>query len=196
MDCDDTTAQISPGETEVTCDGLDNDCDALTEDDPDGDNDGAGVCSDCDDDDAERSPDFDEECGDEIDNDCNGEVDEECAVDYTGVWTTGSAVSFSCAGGAVNINTSTIAVEDYHPAIRVSMGTSQPGTMNGNFTSDTEFFAGRNIAGACTEDYRIEGEFIDENTFSGTLSLTFTDIYGLGLCYDCSSTLMAFSATR
>jgi len=196
VDCDDTTAQISPGNPEVTCDGIDNDCNELTEDDPDADGDGAGECTDCDDNDADRSPDFDEECGDEIDNDCNGEIDEECATDYTGVWTTGSPVYFSCAGGAVSINTSTIAIEDYYPAIRVSMGTSQPGTMNGNFTSETEFFAGRNIAGTCTEDYQIEGEFTDENTFVGTLSLTFTDTLGWGLCYDCVSTVMGLSATR
>lgn len=36
LDCDDESAQAYPGNTESQCDGLDNDCDPLTEDNPDG----------------------------------------------------------------------------------------------------------------------------------------------------------------
>jgi len=196
VDCDDTTAQISPGNTEVPCDGIDNDCSEATLDSPDADGDGVGECEDCDDNDDTRSPDFDEECGDEIDNDCDTEVDEDCQVDYTGVWTMDSTVYLNCATGAVNINTSTLTVEDYYPAIRVRMGTSQPGEMNGNFTSETEFFVGNTIAGACTEDYQLTGEFTGENDLEGTLLITFTDSLGWGACFDCTSYTFNITASR
>jgi len=102
-DCDDTDAEVNPGATEV-CNGLDDDCDLLTDtDDPtisdattvyyDGDGDGFGdaaatqdVCEDvegwvteaedCDDTDAEIHPDATEVCDGE-DNDCDSLVDDE-----------------------------------------------------------------------------------------------------------------------
>ncbi len=196
VDCDDTTGQLSPGNTEITCDGIDNDCSEATLDSPDNDGDGVGECEDCDDDDDTRSPEYEEECGDEIDNDCNGEVDEDCQVDYTDVWTLDRTISYSCATGAVNINTSSMTVEDYYPAIRVRMGTSQPGEMNGNFTADTEWFAGNTIAGACTEDYQIVGEFTSDTSLSATLTITFTDSLGWGTCFECTNQTFSFTATR
>ncbi len=195
-DCDDTTGQRSPGLTEVACDGIDNDCNDATLDDPDGDADGVGVCTDCDDADRDRSPEEDEICDDGIDNNCSGEVDEDCQADYSGIWTLDSAVRLSCAGGAVNINTASLVIEDYYPAIRATMGTAQPGTMNGNFTSETVFFAGRTIAGTCTEDYLLDGAFTSETELTATLTVTFTDTYGWGLCFDCTSTSFTFTATR
>jgi len=102
-DCDDTDAAINPAATEV-CNGLDDDCDLLTDDDDpdvadqqtwyrDGDEDGYGdeslvaeACEapesyvgqgeDCDDADPDVNPDATEIC-DELDNDCDGLVDDE-----------------------------------------------------------------------------------------------------------------------
>jgi len=48
-DCEDSDSSISPLHPELPCDGLDNDCDAGTPDDPDNDGDGASVCDDCND---------------------------------------------------------------------------------------------------------------------------------------------------
>jgi hypothetical protein len=100
-DCDDTDATIFPGATEL-CNGLDDDCDGVTDEDDaldattwymDVDTDGYGDVSvmlvscgqpagyvedgtDCDDLDRSVHPNATEFC-DEIDNDCDGSVDEE-----------------------------------------------------------------------------------------------------------------------
>ncbi len=99
-DCDDASAAVSPGAPEV-CNGIDDDCDGLSDEAgavdgtmyyPDADGDGFGdalggalACSqpdgtvtdgtDCDDATAARSPLAEEVC-DELDNDCDDEVDE------------------------------------------------------------------------------------------------------------------------
>jgi len=93
-DCDDTKSSVFPGATEI-CDGLDNDCDGVTDPnkislyvDADGDGWGAGdlveVCDstgyvningDCNDASAAISPDATETC-DGIDNDCDGLTDD------------------------------------------------------------------------------------------------------------------------
>ncbi len=74
-DCNDTDAQTYPGAVE-RCDGLDNDCDGLTDEQADGDQDGyvASDCggADCDDEDASVSPGAEEICNDGVDNDCDG----------------------------------------------------------------------------------------------------------------------------
>ena len=107
LDCDDSNADVNPGETEgppgdATCsDGLDNDCNGETDaDDPncqagtcvDDDQDGYGdpasaACEfselDCDDSNADvnpgetEGPPGDATCSDSLDNDCNGQTDAE-----------------------------------------------------------------------------------------------------------------------
>ena len=106
-DCDDGDSGVHPGADEA-CDGIDNDCDGDTDEDPsgeavwyqDGDGDGYGDAStaatscstpgsgwvidgsDCDDSDAAINPDADEYCDGE-DDDCDGTVDEDDAVDVS-----------------------------------------------------------------------------------------------------------------
>ena len=110
-DCDDTAAAAYPGAAEV-CDGLDNDCNALVDDeDPnadlttvpvayrDADGDGVGddnvtvaacevpdgyvlVGGDCDDTEPLASPALDEVCDDGIDNDCDGTAND-CGLPST-----------------------------------------------------------------------------------------------------------------
>jgi len=77
-DCDDTDMDVNPGETEVTCDGKDNDCDPKTLDNPpDGDSDGITICEgDCDDTNHLISPTAPEILGNLTDDDCDGHDDE------------------------------------------------------------------------------------------------------------------------
>jgi hypothetical protein len=74
-DCDDGQADVNPGQVEVTCDGVDNDCDVSTEDGPDNDGDGSPECIDCDDTDPANFPGNPEVC-DGGDNDCSGVPDD------------------------------------------------------------------------------------------------------------------------
>jgi len=84
-DCDDADPAVSPGAAEVTCDSVDNDCDAATLDQPDADGDGVGLCAgDCDDTEPAVYPLATELCDDGLDNDCDGAVDaadSDCAGD-------------------------------------------------------------------------------------------------------------------
>ncbi len=75
-DCDDTDPGIHPGQAEATCDGVDNDCDPATEDEPDDDGDGYSVCLDCDDLNPAIHPGAIEDCAGGVDDDCDGGVDD------------------------------------------------------------------------------------------------------------------------
>ena len=82
-DCDDANIQVYPGQLEVWCDGLDNDC--VDGDDNDHDNDGSTCDDDCDDYDATIYPHAEDFCGDGIDSDCDGALECDCdGDDYDG----------------------------------------------------------------------------------------------------------------
>ena len=103
-DCDDGDPLVNPGVAEFCGDGIDNDCDGLTDEhcrtwylDSDGDNFGdpgvstvaqfppAGYVADntdCEDGDAAVNPAAPEICGDGIDNNCDGNTDEGCVTWY------------------------------------------------------------------------------------------------------------------
>ncbi len=77
-DCDDSSDAINPGATESTCNGVDDDCNASTEDAPDADGDGFDICgtdADCNDTPNEGeaiNPAAEEETCNGIDDDCDG----------------------------------------------------------------------------------------------------------------------------
>ena len=83
-DCDDGDPDVNPDAEEI-CNGIDDDCDELTDELADGDGDGYAVCDgDCDDADVDVNPDAEEVC-DGIDNDCDPATDEEGDGDGDGV---------------------------------------------------------------------------------------------------------------
>jgi len=73
-DCNDADPAVNPAATEI-CDNVDNDCDSLTDEGFDQDDDGFTVCqlpaADCDDGDPTVNPGAAEVCNDGRDNDCN-----------------------------------------------------------------------------------------------------------------------------
>ena len=76
-DCDDFSAETFPGAAELCNEGIDDDCDPVTDETIDGDGDGLSICADdCDDDDDTVFPGADEIC-DGIDNDCDPETIED-----------------------------------------------------------------------------------------------------------------------
>lgn len=77
-DCDDGNASVSPDQSEVAYNGLDDDCNPATPDD-DLDNDGYGIADDCDDQVATTNPAAEDVCGDGVDNNCDADIDENCA---------------------------------------------------------------------------------------------------------------------
>lgn len=89
VDCDDANGGVFPGRTEI-CNGIDEDCDTLIDEDFDGDGDGFSTCSsdpllrDCNDMSPTVYPGAPELCGatgmgNGIDENCNGFIDETCA---------------------------------------------------------------------------------------------------------------------
>jgi len=83
-DCDDNNPAINPGAMETTCNGINDDCNSETVDEPDNDSDGYSDCSgDCDDDDGSVYPGAKEVC-DGIDNNCDGAIDEGFDADGDG----------------------------------------------------------------------------------------------------------------
>ncbi|MBU7001912.1 MAG: CHAT domain-containing protein [Theionarchaea archaeon] len=87
-DCNDNDASIYPGAIEL-CDGKDNDCNGVVDDDFDRDGDGCTTCGgDCNDNDASIYPGAIELC-DGKDNDCDGAVDEDFDKDGDGYTTCG-----------------------------------------------------------------------------------------------------------
>ncbi len=75
-DCDDEDPTRHPAAVEL-CDGADQDCTGVADDDPtDADGDESTLCFDCDDDAAAVHPGAYDVCDEHADNDCDGEVDD------------------------------------------------------------------------------------------------------------------------
>ncbi len=194
LDCDDLDPQVNPGSVEVECNDIDDDCDVLTLDAADEDQDGVLACDDCDDLNGTVWIATDEECDDGVDNDCDGEIDEECAIDYSGTWFLDQSISMACAWGSVEISFATVEVTQAGNNLLIeAQGTKgQPGQTSGSL-SDVSFSTTRSVPGACQEDYSFDGVFDDENTFSGTFEAAFT---GGANCLDCSTRAWNIEGTR
>ncbi len=101
-DCDDTDSHVNPGMTEITCNGIDEDCNMATEDNPDDDYDGIGFCTDCDDNDDQNYLGNTEDCTDGQDNDCDGDTDGDDSDCLASVEETVNSTGQYYFGGLVN----------------------------------------------------------------------------------------------
>ena len=146
-DCDDVDASISPAEPDVSCDGIDNDCNEATPDDPDNDGDGTGVCSDCDDNDPNRAPNLEEICGDGHDSNCDGLDCSDWSDDFESgsldaVWSTSGNQLWSV--GATNVHEGSFAAmsgninHNQTSSLEVTLTFSSTGTISFWHTESTE----------------------------------------------------------
>ena len=189
-DCVDSDPDIHPEMDELVCDGLDNDCDPETSDGDDVDGDGSTTCFDCDDEDPLRFPGNEEICGDGIDQDCSDE-DLDCEeLDWGGSWST-NAVAYSCGGGNVVVDFSSVTIADSSPTLQfVFIGGLHPGAMSGTVDASGNFSASFNQSGVCSKSFTLNGSFLGQNSFSAVLSGTFPG------CTGCSAQTWTISGSR
>lgn len=201
LDCNDADASLNPGILEEQCNGIDDDCDEETPDGDDLDGDGFTHCDDCNDNEPTAFPANPEICGDSIDNNCDGEIDDGCVYDYNGTLTLDDDIQYSCLSNAVNMNFNQLLVMHQHPGIQaIAIGSSQPGTMTGSFTTNVDFTVARTIPGTCDETYRIMGTFsvpeaLDTGDTSEPAPVTFDGFFQADFsgwsCGGCSQQLWA-----
>ncbi len=80
-ECDDTDPLINPIATEITCNGIDENCNGVADDTPDIDGDTYSVCDECDDTDPLIHPGATEITCNSIDENCNGAADDNPDID-------------------------------------------------------------------------------------------------------------------
>ena len=206
-DCDDGDADVYPGAPEH-CNGADDDCDALVDEEPtveggewwpDADGDGYGdpggatasTCispagytdntDDCDDRDREVSPAAPEVCSNDIDDNCDGDIDEGCPVEHCGT----ISVDETWDGSVAHLVTCDVIVGgSAHPILTIEDGASVV------FNSGTGLYVGTRAYGSVV-------------AIGATLGVDFTsaaaapgpgDWYGLEIgYYDEGSVLSSFT---
>jgi len=196
LDCNDDNPNIRPDVAETLCNGVDDDCNEITEDNFDNDGDGSNNCEDCDDTDERMWPGNTEICWDSVDNDCDAIIDNECGANYNGTFEISPAPLYSCALGVMNIDFDQLAVVYNPPEVTMyNVGGIQPGTMSGTIDNVGYFYLEKEVilgtVAACDEYYRLFGTFTDADHFDGTLQALYS-----GFCLNCAFQEWTFTGTR
>ncbi len=168
-DCADLLPQIHPGMPEV-CNGIDEDCDGLVDEDFDQDEDEWPTCwGDCDDEDPDTHPEADELC-DDVDNDCDGDLElAGCFGDACGDGTLQLAFGAdlpACAGGTTYLDPEDLPADG---ALRVTgtarlRGTWDLGGADASIQAGCDVFVDGSVTGAGTlvlaagDEVRVTGE--------------------------------------
>jgi hypothetical protein len=201
LDCDEEDAFINPGEAEVSCNSKDDDCDGSTADATDGDEDGYTDCDgDCHDGHPDINPGADEIPCNGVDEDCNGNDGEPCGTDYAGVWSLVPTVAYSCGGGAVQVEFSSMTIDVDHDEVVVTPDScpacTGPTTLEGLFTSGNQFSAERVMTtpSDCDANFAMLVTFTGDDEFSGSLAINFggADCATMG----CTGQNLQFAGTR
>ena len=206
-DCDDGDPDVFPGAPEH-CNGADDDCDALVDEEPtveggswwpDADGDGYGdpggatasTCigpagytdntDDCDDRDRDVSPAAPEVCSNDIDDDCDGDIDEGCPVEHCGTITADE----TWEGDVAHIVTCDVIVGGSgHPILTVDDGAIV------TFNSGTGLYVGTRSYGSLV----IAGDRLGVTLTSSAAAPAAGDWYGVEIgYYDEGSLLSGFS---
>lgn len=204
LDCDDADPDVSPSATEVLCNEKDDDCNSATADALDADRDGVPVCRDCDDQDPTRNEDNAEVCWDNIDNNCNDVADEDCGLNYNGLFEVEVPPTFQCgniplSGPLHEIKFTSMSVQyDGSGIIIRNVQGSEPGPMIGTVDSLTGAFSVslvNQVPGDCSSQYSLIGSFTGTDHFEGTFTASYSGTPQL-VCFGCVGTTFEISADR
>ncbi len=112
--------------------------------------------------------------------------------DPSGVYALTPGPSYSCAFGLVSLSLPTVTLSD-SGSLMIASGL--PCTPSGGSARPTRTFdLTCTLPGSCAETYRIRGTFSDDDTWSGTVSATFTGAGGA--CFDCTNQSWAVTGRR
>ena len=196
LDCDDTNADIHPGADEIRCSGVDEDCNEVTVDRVDADDDGVDECEDCDDSNPLRAPGNEEICENGIDDDCDGEELLECPIDFSGTYTLTDSLNFVCLGGEHTIDVTEWTVIHNQAFLTVNSFTSSFGALDGTVDSDNGDATGQVVTGAsCVGTYNLVGEFDGIGGFTGSFDVTYNGLCNLPFFQNCTAQSFTFEST-
>jgi len=110
----------------------------------------------------------------------------------SGTWDIQPDVVYTCAFGFLNLNYAVFNFNDTSSSLTVTEFMNGGCQMTGGSAESGTIDVSCLYAGACNEFYELDGTFTDNNTWTGTLCVTFSGT----LCFDCASQCFNITAER